>query len=223
MDSTKLQTIVTPGSTLKTALDTRYSSGCSFNQKMANVWDTYYIPKNTVLGATTTTAGTGSVLARAYTAKNNIESTSAGGVFAALNTMSTLFATIKTNLQSLASLTDPTYGLLAGLNCKIFGDDFTRIQQILCGSMYSNLYTMRLAMGIIAWGVLFMMCCAVCTGVRHFKHSQRKDKVGDAFFKNSFDGASGEVFKRKEWSWNPLHTYIYLSAILGCICLAYLL
>lgn len=64
--------------------------------------------------------------------------------------------------------------------------------------MYSNIYTMRLAMGITAWGVLFMMCCAVCTGVRHYKHSQRKEKIGDAFFKNTLDESSGEAFKRKD-------------------------
>lgn len=42
-----------------------------------------------------------------------------------------------------------------------------------------------------------MMCCSVCTGVRHFKHMSRKDNVGEAFMKNSFDDASGETFKRR--------------------------
>jgi len=139
------------------------------------------------------------VLARTLYAQTQITNngSGSGGVFESLNTMSQLFTNITTSLNSIQTLTDPTYGLLAGLNCKVFGEDFQRIQQIFCGSMYSNMYTMRLAFGIIAYGVLFTMCCAVCTGVRHFKHMQRKDKVGDAFFKNSFDENSGTTFNRR--------------------------
>ena len=59
------------------------------------------------------------------------------------------------------------------------------------------MYTMRLAIGIASYGVLFMMCCAVCTGVRHFKHSERRNKVGDAFFNKSGDEGSGALFAKR--------------------------
>lgn len=44
-------------------------------------------------------------------------------------------------------------------------------------------------MGISAFGILFAMCCIVCSGVRHFKHSERKDRVSPNFMgdKNSFE------------------------------------
>jgi hypothetical protein len=58
------------------------------------------------------------------------------------------------------------------------------------------MYTMRLAIGIASYGVLFMMCCSVCVGVRHFKHMNRKDRVGDAFFSKSGDEGSGAAFAK---------------------------
>ncbi len=46
---------------------------------------------------------------------------SSGGVFESLEIISTLFSNIKTAMTPISDLTDPKYGLLAGLNCKIFG------------------------------------------------------------------------------------------------------
>jgi len=59
----------------------------------------------------------------------------------------------------------------------------------VCVSNFNTLYITRLLMGIAAFGILFAMCCIVCSGVRHFKHSERKDKVSPNFFgdKNSFE------------------------------------
>ena len=34
-------------------------------------------------------------------------------------------------------------------------------------------------LALISYGVLFLACCGVCAGVRHFKHSQKMNiKVG---------------------------------------------
>jgi hypothetical protein len=40
---------------------------------------------------------------------------------------------------------------------------------------------MMLICGIASFGILFSMCCAVCAGVRHYKHSERIGKlaIGD--------------------------------------------
>lgn len=188
MDTTSINTIT--GVTIS-SLSTRYTTCNTFNTKLTNVWYNYYDRRRTILGGPASVATDNTVMGRMLSAKAQIIATSGGGVFEALNEMSTLFSNINTNLASIVALTDPNYGLLAGLNCKIFGEDFERIQKILCGSVYSSVYTMRMSFGLIAYGVLFMMCCAVCTGVRHFKHMQRKEKIGDAFFKNSFDEGSG--------------------------------
>lgn len=84
-------------------------------------------------------------------------------------------------MSSISSLTNPKYGLLAGLNCKVFGEDFQALENVICGTFYKNIYLLRLTVGIASYGILFAMCCIVCTGVRHFKHSERKGKIGDAF------------------------------------------
>jgi len=58
---------------------------------------------------------------------------------------------------------------------------------------------MRYALGISCYGVLFAMCCIVCTGVRHYKHSQRKTQIGDAFFKGDKDDYSGAQLKGSKY------------------------
>ena len=81
MDSTNLQSIITPGSTLTTQLNTRYGSGCTFNAKMQNVWDNYFVHKNSLLGPTdTATSGTG-VLKRTLEAQALTTQTTSPGVF----------------------------------------------------------------------------------------------------------------------------------------------
>lgn len=166
---------------------------------MKNVWTNYYAAKLYALGVKdTATTGTG-VLRRAEEANLKIldATVGSGGVFEAIDALGTLFTNINNAMLLINNMIDPTYGLVAGLNCLVFGEDFQRIQQIFCGSIYTNMYTMRLAIGIASYGVLFMMCCAVCTGVRHFKHAERKGRVGDAFFNKSGDEGSGALFVKK--------------------------
>ena len=194
MDSTKLNTIITTGNIL-TVLNGRYSASCTFNAPMTNIWTKYYNVRNTALGPTDT-AGSGSgVLRRALDAQAAITNTASPGLFYSMNQLNAKISSINSSMVAINSLTDPTTGLIAGLNCLLFGEDFQRIQNVMCGSMYYNMYTMRYALGISCYGVLFAMCCIVCTGVRHYKHSQRKTKVGDAFFKGDKDDYSGAHLK----------------------------
>ena len=72
---------------------------------------------------------------------------------------------------------DPDYGLLAGFNCVIFGEDFNRAIETICVKFFNTVYLARLTTGISAFGILFAMCCSVCTGVRHYKHSLRITKL----------------------------------------------
>ena len=91
--------------------------------------------------------------------------------------------------------------MLAGLNCQLFGEDFVAFQNVICGSFYNNVYTIRIVFGIAAWGILFAMCCTVCSGVRHFKQigKVKGNQVSDLSMispsKNSFDEGSKRVFK----------------------------
>lgn len=63
----------------------------------------------------------GTVLKRATDATSQVLSTTSPGVLAALNTMEGVFNNFQSSLSSANSIVDPTTGLLAGLNCLIFG------------------------------------------------------------------------------------------------------
>jgi len=123
MDSTNLFNAYSGGIGAK--MLSRYNSvaGCAgFSTEMDNIWNNYYSPKITTMGAGTAVSGIG-VLGRALDAKNLIiNNANSGGVFFGINAVNTLFTTARTALNTAsAALTDPTYGMLAGLNCKLFG------------------------------------------------------------------------------------------------------
>lgn len=91
----------------------------------------------------------------------------------------TTFSTISAQLNSAAaSVIDPKYGLIAGLNCLLIGEDVVRITKVICNEAFNNIFFMMLICGIASFGILFSMCCAVCAGVRHYKHSERLGKLG---------------------------------------------
>ena len=149
------------------------------------MWTNYYTVKNTKLGPADA-AGTGSVLARSEQALTDTNGTGASTVFTNVDNMNTYIDTVEANLVAIANITDPQYGLMVGLNCKVFGEDFVRFQDVLCGKFFSNMYNLLITIGMAAFSMLLMLCCIVCTGVRHFKHMERQKQVGDAFFRDDY-------------------------------------
>ena len=75
---------------------------------------------------------------------------------------------------AIESITDPEYGMIAGLNCLLFGEDFQMIIDTMCVRLFNVFYMLRFTLGIAGFGILFTMCCSVCSGVRHFKHAAQK-------------------------------------------------
>lgn len=73
--------------------------------------------------------------------------------------------------DTVSTVVDPDTGLLAGFNCLLFGEDIVRVINTTCVRFFNTTYLARLTLGISAFGILFAMCCSICTGVRHFKHS----------------------------------------------------
>ena len=77
---------------------------------MQNVYDNFY-------GVKETQFVTNNVLSRGATALLSVSDYTT-----AVTTLGTTFSTALTNLDaSFSSIVDPTYGLLAGLNCRLFG------------------------------------------------------------------------------------------------------
>merc|ERR1711974_268744 len=89
-----------------------------------------------------------------------------------LTAINTTFTDVMGNLTAAVdTVTDPQYGLIAGLNCLLIGEDIVTFVNSVCVTNFNTIYLTRLVMGISSFGILFSLCCIVCSGVRHFKHS----------------------------------------------------
>jgi hypothetical protein len=202
MDTTQLLSQITSSTNVASAIQGKYGSSCAFGTILSNTWTNYFNKKYTALGfPTAKTQVSGSVMYRIQQSLTQINNTgNAASAFSAINSFKGVLNTANTSLASIQSLTDPTYGLLAGLNCKLFGEDFQTFQNVICGSFYNSIYTIRLTFGIAAWGLLFAMCCTVCSGVRHFKQigKVKGNQVSDSSViirQNSFDDGSKRIFR----------------------------
>lgn len=136
----------------------RYNNGdcMTFITDFQNTNANYYAIKATTYGPIATRAGTADAAVGNY--KTQI--TALGGQF----------NTVKAGLQSTANaIVDPTYGILAGLNCGIVGEDILLVLNTACTNGFQLMFFIRAAFGIAAFGILVTMWCASCTGVRHYK------------------------------------------------------
>lgn len=146
----------------------------TFNTELGNVWTNFYAVKYAMIGYDPTTTPTHQVVYfRALTAQTSIN------IFIAdlTTNVPALFTTVQNALATISAIIDPQYGLVAGLNCRVFGEDIVRLSNTMCGPVYTTFYLSRLIVGIASYGILFALCCIVCAGVRHYKHGERKDKV----------------------------------------------
>jgi hypothetical protein len=166
MDSGQvLNYYLNPTHILLTDLGTRYGAVCTFNDKLNNVWKNYYSVKETALGPTVGgIASSSGVLPRTKQVTTDLND-----LFTQINIIPPLFSDILTSMSSINNLIDPNYGILAGLNCSLLGEDFTRLQYTTCGTLYKDTYLLRFALGILSYGILFSLCASVCVGVRHYK------------------------------------------------------
>lgn len=166
----------------KTDLDAKYNTAVNtncapFTAFYGNIWDNYYITKIPAI--------------KTFSTRWTTASTAIDLVETNLGTINTTMSNVITSLNSTVdSVIDPTYGLIAGLNCLLIGEDINMVVDTICVSNFNTIYINRLAMGIAAFGILFALCCIVCSGVRHYKHSERKDKISPNFMmdaKHSFE------------------------------------
>ena len=135
---------------------------------MVNVWNRYYNIKKTNQGPVKTR------MATTFTTYN----TASTGYHDRLTTLGNRFGTITSTLSStVSSVVDPQYGMIAGLNCLLLGEDINLVANTACTKLFNTFYFLRLTLGIAAFGILFSLCCTTCTGVRAFKHSTRRGSV----------------------------------------------
>ena len=166
MDTTSILNTATYGTkaSVLTALNNRYSAGgCStFNNEMANTWANYYKIKSDAFTP---------ISSRMSTATTSVNQFSAN----LTGTLSTTFTTAVNSMNAVAqTVTDGKYGLVAGLNCRLIGEDFSTFTNTFCQNFFTVSYFARLAIGCASFGILFSICFGACTGVRFYKNSIRK-------------------------------------------------
>lgn len=162
MDSMKV--LLNSGTNQAVDLNNRYNdAGCTtWKTEMTSLWTNYYDIKKTNYPPVRT---------RMATAKSTYN-TATSGYHDKLTDCQTAFVPISSQLTSIVrSVVDPQYGMVVGLNCLVLGEDINLISNTTCVRLFNTFYFLRLALGLAAFGILFTLCCATCTGVRAFKHS----------------------------------------------------
>ena len=123
MDTTKILTREATAAAVIAAVKGKYGTSCAFATILGNTWTNYFNKKYTTLGyPTVVTQLTTTVMYRMKQAQDLINITSnSASVFASIDSFKASLTTISNNMNSINTLTDPNYGMLAGLNCKLFG------------------------------------------------------------------------------------------------------
>lgn len=99
-----------------------------------------------------------------------------GNVQTQMASAKTAMASTYTTLNgSISNLVDPTYGMVAGVNCLLIGEDLKLTKNTICVTLFNSFYFLFMTIGCASFALLFSMCCIVCTGVRHYKQSQKKN------------------------------------------------
>ena len=148
-------------------IGTRYSGCAGYISDITDLFNNYYVIKDGQMA---------SIKARAHATVTSFNA--GGGYRAKIGTVGSTFTTVSTALTAAVStVVDPQYGMIAGLNCLLLGEDINLISNTACTKLFNTFYFLRLTLGIAAFGILFSLCCTTCSGVRAFKHSTRKGSV----------------------------------------------
>ena len=88
------------------------------------------------------------------------------------------FTTIFNTLNAtLSDVVDPDYGLVAGLNCLVLGEDIVNAKDTICVTFFNSIFFLLVTIGTTSFGLLFALCCIVCTGVRHYKQDVTQGRI----------------------------------------------
>jgi hypothetical protein len=177
-----VMTTMANAAALTTAISARYGAACAtaLNTDFTINYNAWYTPR------TSATTGIPSVLARwnagAATDLSNVVS----GMTSVMPNMTSTFSSLNTSMNKLI---DPNYGMVAGVNCLLIGQDLQLTVNTVCVTLFNSLYFLFMTIGTASFALLFSMCCIVCSGVRHYKQSLKK--TGKAIPDGSSLGLNG--------------------------------
>lgn len=160
MDSMKV--LLNSGTAQVADITARYPGCTTWITQMTSLWNEYYNQKKTRYTPVRTNMAA---------AKTNYN-TGTTGYHDRLADVQSAFVPISSQLTSIVrTVVDPQYGMVAGLNCLVLGEDLNMVSNTACVRLFNTFYFLRFALGLAAFGILFTLCCTTCSGVRAFKHS----------------------------------------------------
>ena len=180
LDTTSIFANYANGAAVSTDIQGRYgnNAGCNaFATDLSNVWTNYYNPKLTAIGSSFKSVGV-------HNAVNTLDITTFQGD---LSTLDGSLSGVNATINSLNSLLDTRYGMLGGLNCKLFGEDFQNIVDTSCVLGFNSLFEIRLALGICSLGLFFASFCVVCAGSRFARQSERRSEKEEMHNDKAFE------------------------------------
>lgn len=164
-------------SSVETDINSRYGTTCTeFNDHMKSFYTRYVTVVDDTIGNTDDDhADTNKVTGRFMDSKNKTDTLTNYMD----STLKPLFTSISNTLEnSTNSITNTEEGLLAGINCRLMGEDVVRMSNSICITMFNALFFTFVTTGLISFALLFSLCCIICTGVQHYKDSYKKKAKG---------------------------------------------
>ena len=79
---------------------------------------------------------------------------------------------------------DPKEGVIASFDCSIIRRDIDVAMKIFCVNTLNSSFYLRLFFGIMGFSILFLLCCGVCSGRRHYLQDKLEDISGKYLPKN---------------------------------------
>ena len=69
--------------------------------------------------------------------------------------------------------------MLAGLDCKVLGEDMEIVKNTICGGIYNDFEMLRMTFGLTSWSLLLSMIFSALMAYRHNRNGDRHKKVHD--------------------------------------------
>ena len=70
-------------------------------------------------------------------------------------------------IDRYSSIMDPKTGMLAGLDCSRLRQDLDAAMKLFCVNSLNSSYYLRFIFAGVAFALLLLLCCGICTGARH--------------------------------------------------------
>ena len=157
--------------TLTSDSNTRYGGACTdFTNYLNNFYTNYAKIVDDSIGNSQVDSANNAKLAGRFNSKAQTPSNTLRDYMN--SDVSTLFTHVYDNLtqtENLGSIFDPTTGLFTGLDCRLLQEEANNARDSMCVLTVNRVYFSLVTSGIMAFALLFLLCCLVCFNVRHLQ------------------------------------------------------